>query len=412
MNKHLMNHIKNFIGNQQHGFMPGRSCNTNLTEFSTFVANSLEKTDVIQVDVIYNDLSSAFDMIPTNVLLMALEHHGIIGSLLQWFCSCLSKRRQYVMIKDFKSEIFLVPSGVPQGGHYSTTAFNLVMNFSTRIINSSNIYLYADDSKIARAISSELDCIQLQNDCTAFATWCTSFGLRLNVSKCKSMTISRSRNQFNYVYHINDNVIEKVKKFNDLGVIFNSKFDFNDDLSFRVSRARSMLGIIKRLAHEFNDIMSLRILYTSLVRSRLEYCSIVWAPYYIGPTAAVENVQKQFLKFLNNDTELNNYEDLCKKFNLDKLCNRRKLASAMFCFDLLSHRIDSSELLHQINFHCPTRIFRHNEMLRPVRHATNYTRFNPVNSMQINFNTVQQFFDDRTSRESFKAYSLNYIRSI
>ena len=169
--------------------------------------------------------------------------------------------------------------------------------------------------------------------------------------------------------------------------------------------------MIKRLAHEFNDATSLRILYTSLVRSRLEYCSIVWAPYYIGSIAAIENVQKQFLKFLNSDTELNNYDDLCKKFNFDKLCNRRKLASVIFCFDLLSHRIDCSGLLRQINFHCPTRIFRHNEIFRPVRHATNYTRFNPVNSMQINFNLVQQFFDDNTSRDRFKACSLNYFRT-
>ena len=165
------------------------------------------------------------------------------------------------------------------------------------------------------------------------------------------------------------------------------------------------------MAQQFDDPIALRTMYIALVRSKLEYCSAVWAPYYIGPIGLIENVQKNFLKFLNKFEASIDYDGLCMKFKLDKLSTRRKLASAMLCFDLLSHRFNDSNLLSQINFYCPTRIFRNNEFLRPVRHVTNYSKNNPVNVMQSNFNLVQQFFDVNVSRDTFKTLSLDYFRN-
>ena len=224
------------------------------------------------------------------------------------------------------------------------------------------------------------------------------------------MTISRSRNPLSYNYTVNDNTIEKVNKFHDLGVTFNCKFDFNDDLIFRISKAKSTVGVIKRMAHEFNYPTALKTLYTALVRSKLEYCSVVWSPYYTVATNSIENIQKSFLRFLNRSNESTSYNDLCKKFGFDQLHIRRKLASILFCFDLLRNNIDSSELLGQINLHCPTRIFRSNELLRPIRHATNYLKYSPINTMQFNFNLVQECFDyDVTNRNTFKKASLNLL---
>jgi len=140
----------------------------------------------------------------------------------------------------------------------------------------------------------------------------------------------------------------------------------------------------------------------------LEYCSVVWSPHYVGANNRIENLQKNFLKFLNyNGNDSVSYDDLCEKFNISKLSVRRKLSSVLFCYDLLTNRIDSPELLAQINLHCPVRIFRSNEFVRPVRHATNYLKFNPINSMQMNFNTVQELFDfDCVNRNSFKNSAL------
>jgi hypothetical protein len=41
-----------------------------------------------------------------------------------------------------------------------------------------------------------------------------------------------------------------------------------------------MLGFIKRLSKEFQDPYTLKSLYMSLVRLRLEYACCVWQPLY------------------------------------------------------------------------------------------------------------------------------------
>jgi hypothetical protein len=64
-------------------------------------------------------------------------------------------------------------------------------------------------------------------------------------------------------------VLDRVSFVNDLGVIMDEKMKF------------AMLKFIRRLSFEFRDPYTLRSLYTSLVRPKLEYASCVWSPFYI-----------------------------------------------------------------------------------------------------------------------------------
>ena len=179
--------------------------------------------------------------------------------------------------KSVKSENFEVVSGVPQGSHCASTLFNLLLNHSTNLFKSVIISFYADDAKLCLPIKNPNSCVVLQNETLDFIKWCSKIGLDINVNKCKVMSFSKSRNIVNFEYEIDGNNIERVYKFNDLGVIFNSKLNFNDDCTFRVSKAKSMLGFVKRQTSELRDPEILKSLYCSLVRSNVEYCSQVWS---------------------------------------------------------------------------------------------------------------------------------------
>ena len=61
------------INSTQHGFMPKKSCLTNLLEFLEYVTNAEA------IDVIYLDFQKAFDKVPHVRLLKKLEAHGITG---------------------------------------------------------------------------------------------------------------------------------------------------------------------------------------------------------------------------------------------------------------------------------------------------------------------------------------------
>jgi len=58
-----------------------------------------------------------------------------------------------------------------------------------------------------------------------------------------------------------------------------------------------MLGIIKR-NYKYLTTPTFVLLYNSMVRSHLDYCSSLWAPYKKRDIEALEKVQKKATKIL------------------------------------------------------------------------------------------------------------------
>ena len=111
---HILNHlfIKNLISLQQFGFVPGRSCNTQLLKVLDYFTEYLDNGH--SVEVIYLDFQKAFDSIPHQRLLLKLSSFGIHGNLLLWIKEFLSNRK-HVLLSGHKSKFIPVTSGVPQG---------------------------------------------------------------------------------------------------------------------------------------------------------------------------------------------------------------------------------------------------------------------------------------------------------
>ena len=74
-----------------------------------------------------------------------------------------------------------------------------------------------------------------------------------------------------------------------------------------------MLGLIKR-NFKYLTIPTFIQLYISMVRSHLDYCSSVWAPYRKGDIEALEKVQKRATKILPGLKNLSYSErlEICK----------------------------------------------------------------------------------------------------
>jgi len=98
-------------------------------------------------------------------------------------------------------------------------------------------------------------------------------------------------------YHINNHPLSVLNEIVDLGVLFNDKFVFNEHLNFILPKAYAMFGFVKRNPLLFKDPYSRLSVYSSFVRSRVEYASFIWNPSGSVQINRIERLQKKFLKF-------------------------------------------------------------------------------------------------------------------
>ena len=72
-----------------------------------------------QVDMVYMDMSKAFDKVNHGCLLQKLHEFGFGGSRLQWFSSYLMGRYQRVTVLGETPDPLPVSSSIPQGSIFA-----------------------------------------------------------------------------------------------------------------------------------------------------------------------------------------------------------------------------------------------------------------------------------------------------
>lgn len=410
----LRAHCKQLLSGDQHGFTPGRSTTSNLLCLTTYITDSMVRHT--QTDVIYTDLTAAFDLINHRIAIAKLDRLGIGGNLLQWFQSYLTNRKLKVVIGDCVSPSFLSTSGIPQGSHLGPLIFLLYFNDVHQAIKVPRLS-YADDLKLFLEIRSFDDCNLLQQQVQCFTDWCSVNRMIVNPAKCSVITFSRKKRPIRFNYYLSGSEIGRVDHVKDLGVILDTSLTFKHHVSYVVSKASRILGFIFRTAKNFTDVYCLKALYCSLSRSILEYCSEVWSPSYNNGVERIESVQRRFLRFAlrrlpwRNPFRLPSYENRCQLIDLEPLHVRRNTARALFIADALQGRIDCPTILEQINLYAAPRALRNNLLLHlPLRRA-NYSMYGAVVGIQRVFNRVASYFDFNTPRRILRRTFSRYFSS-
>ena len=167
------------------------------------------------------------------------------------------------------------------------------------------------------------------------ATWCERWQIPFNVNKCKVLKIGKDYQIVKYSMGTLEGKIEleQVQHEKDLGVIFDTDLKFSQHIQENITKANQRIGLIRRNFKYLNRT-TLLMLYKTLVRPILEYCSPVWTVLYIKHSEALERVQRHVTKLLHGIKDLS-YPQRLKTLDLPTLIYRRRRADMLQIYTVI-----------------------------------------------------------------------------
>ena len=316
---HLINN--NLINENQHGFVRGRSTQSQLLSHYQDIYEALEEG--LQTDTIFLDFAKAFDKVDHEILLKKIDKHGIKGKIGNWIKEFLSNRKFIVVANGTKSEEGEVKSGVPQGTVLAAILFIIMISDIDDKVKESIVRCFADDTRVSKKIEKEEDKQKLQEDLNAIYEWAEDNLLLFNDKKFEQITYGENPNMENNPYKNPANeVIKKGNSVKDLGIICNSKLSFKEHIQSVVVASRRMSGMILRTFHSREPEIMMK-LFSTYLRSKMEYCCSIWSPSMQNEINELERIQKSFTSKINGMEELD-YHQRLKALKLYSLERRRE----------------------------------------------------------------------------------------
>lgn len=111
--KKLLQHVREIIPSEQHGFISKRGTISNLLQADRFISSGLEQNT--QVDAVYLDYSKAFDQVEHRLCAAELANTGMPFNLFKTIMSFIVSRTYHLKINGTATgNKFIVYSSVPQ----------------------------------------------------------------------------------------------------------------------------------------------------------------------------------------------------------------------------------------------------------------------------------------------------------
>ncbi len=280
-----MDHLEknSLLSDDKHGFMPGRSCTTQLLESPS---SSGRKPLTMEA---------------------------------AWTVPTWTSRRP--------SPWTDVLSGIPQGSVLGPLLFVLYINDMSDMVKSL-IKLFANDTKVYSRTDDRDSCNALQKDVDALVDWSRTWQLPFNPDKCKVLRVQcrQEAGQEASQYWMNSDAntsmpLEQCNIEKDLGVHVDNQLNFSVHIREAINKSNRLLGTIRR-AYQFLDSETMMFLYKGLVRPALEYGVVVWAPYLQKDIEALEAVQRRVIRMIPELRHLP-YENRLRRLGLPTLVYRR-----------------------------------------------------------------------------------------
>ena len=135
MFQQLVTHMdtNNLFNPNHHAYRSFHSTTTAMLQMYTTWLDALENGDMAGVCMI--DMSAAFDVVDTGILLDKLKLYGLDRNAIQWVWSYLTYRSQAVYIEGSMSRLLPLEAGVPQGSILGPIFYTIYTNELPQVVH-------------------------------------------------------------------------------------------------------------------------------------------------------------------------------------------------------------------------------------------------------------------------------------
>ncbi|KAI8510712.1 hypothetical protein Bbelb_116280 [Branchiostoma belcheri] len=364
-------------------------------------AKSIDDADVACTAAVFLDVRRAFDTVWHDDLIYKLSRYGIHGPLINWFSDYLSDRQQRVVINGEASSWGFPTAGVPQGSILGPLLFALYLNDIKDLPCKASINCFADGTSLYTSGRSAAEVANTTNaDLKHVSNWFQDWALQLHPDKCKVMCIRSPQSKVKLPpIYIEGELVEEVTSYTHLGVTMHYTLRWKEHAETVSSKSNKVLGLLKlqsKLPRE-----ALETAYNTLVRTKLEYASILLCN--IGTTASttLEQVQYHAGRLVSGAMARTPRVKLLEELEWDSLATRRDYNRLLLMYRLVSGSVplhlqvlipttrDSQRRLrNDTHLHvpfCRTTVYKNsfvpyttrlwNSLPRDVREAATYNQF-------------------------------------
>lgn len=337
----------------QFAYRPKSSTVCALVTLHDLVLKMLDDVNIAAVRIVTFDMSNAFDRVPHHLLLSTISNCDFFNknAFVNWLNDYLIGREQRVKLGTVRSNIAKVTSGVPQGSIIGPFLFAVYMSTYKPCNLHSYVVKYADDVVILLPVfkNAYQDQSVIRTEMVHFESWCSKYGMFINKSKTKVLTVNFSKLA---ISNVSDFVNVTVLKF--LGLHFNSKLTWTNHFEYvarKVSQRLYILRVLKNiLSHD-----ELVLVFNAVIRSLMEYAS----PVFLNPGIVLDHSFLSLCKRAFRIIHGTNVK-ICESCNMLNLVDRRKALS----LKLFKQVIDSHD--HVLRKFVPRKSAHSNRLILPT----------------------------------------------
>ena len=359
----------------QSGFQKGDSCVSQFLKITHDIFKNFDCDPPIDTRSIFLDMSKAFDKVWHDGLLYKLKAHGVEGKLFNLLLNYLSDRKQRTLINGQESGWKKIYSGVPQGSVLGPLLFLLYINdLPDNLICSPK--LFADDVSLNEHMNSiPVSTTRLRYDLNNIEQWAFKWKMIFNPDPDKpaNEVVFSNRGNVNIPsLQFADKMIQSVKSHKHLGLILDSRLDFNLHLKEKICKANVGISMIRKL-YKYLPRNTLLNIYKSYVRPHLDYCDIIYhrpcsddimmqnmsfnytQHYNALFTEKIESVQYNAALAITGCIRGTSKEKIYNELGIESLYNRRTFHRLLYLYKIMNNFLPEylkNEIPHSVpNLH-------------------------------------------------------------